>query len=68
MADTSARKRELPSSPACFCSGFDVYLPLVFSTYVSDRLLAPEVMTGVIVGAYGFAQMVLPIPLASPPI
>ena len=37
--------------------------PSFFSAYVSDRLLAPEVMTGLIVGAYGFAQMILPIPL-----
>ena len=37
--------------------------PSFFSAYVSDRLMAPEVMTGLIVGAYGFAQMILPIPL-----
>ncbi len=64
MADTSARKRELPMLACVFLFWFSMYTyPSFFSTYVSDRLLAPEVMTGVIVGAYGFAQMVLPIPL-----
>ena len=49
---------------AIFCFWFSMYTyPSFFSAYVSDRLLAPEVMTGLIVGAYGFAQMILPIPL-----
>ena len=57
-------KRELPVLAAIFLFWFSMYTyPSFFSAYVSDRLLAPEVMTGLIVGAYGFAQMVLPIPL-----
>ena len=57
-------RRELPVLAAIFLFWFSMYTyPSFFSAYVSDRLLAPEVMTGLIVGAYGFAQMVLPIPL-----
>ena len=64
MADRSARRRELPMLACVFLFWFSMYTyPSFFSAYVSDRLLAPEVMTGLIVGAYGFAQMVLPIPL-----
>ena len=57
-------RKELPVLAAIFCFWFSMYTyPSFFSAYVSDRLLAPEVMTGLIVGAYGFAQMILPIPL-----
>ena len=57
-------RRELPVLAAIFLFWFSMYTyPSFFSAYVSDRLMAPEVMTGLIVGAYGFAQMVLPIPL-----
>lgn len=57
-------RRELPVLAAIFFFWFSMYTyPSFFSAYVSDRLLAPEVMTGLIVGAYGFAQMILPIPL-----
>lgn len=57
-------RRELPVLAAIFFFWFSMYTyPSFFSAYVSDRLMAPEVMTGLIVGAYGFAQMVLPIPL-----
>ena len=57
-------RKELPVLAAIFFFWFSMYTyPSFFSAYVSDRLLAPEVMTGLIVGAYGFAQMVLPIPL-----
>lgn len=64
MAGKPSRKSELPVLAAIFLFWFSMYTyPSFFSTYVSDRLLAPEVMTGLIVGAYGFAQMILPIPL-----
>ena len=57
-------RKELPVLAAIFFFWFSMYTyPSFFSAYVSDRLLAPEVMTGLIVGAYGFAQMILPIPL-----
>ena len=57
-------RRELPVLAAIFLFWFSMYTyPSFFSAYVSDRLMAPEVMTGLIVGAYGFAQMILPIPL-----
>ena len=57
-------RKELPVLAAIFFFWFSMYTyPSFFSAYVSDRLMAPEVMTGLIVGAYGFAQMVLPIPL-----
>ena len=57
-------RRELPVLAAIFFFWFSMYTyPSFFSAYVSDRLMAPEVMTGLIVGSYGFAQMVLPIPL-----
>ena len=57
-------RRELPVLAAIFFFWFSMYTyPSFFSAYVSDRLMAPEVMTGLIVGAYGFAQMILPIPL-----
>ena len=53
-------RRELPVLAAIFFFWFSMYTyPSFFSAYVSDRLMAPEVMTGLIVGAYGFAQMVL---------
>ena len=57
-------RKELPVLAAIFFFWFSMYTyPSFFSAYVSDRLLAPEVMTGLIVGAYGFTQMILPIPL-----
>ena len=57
-------RKELPVLAAIFFFWFSMYTyPSFFSAYVSNRLLAPEVMTGLIVGAYGFAQMILPIPL-----
>ena len=57
-------RKELPVLAAIFFFWFSMYTyPSFFSAYVSDRLMAPEVMTGLIVGAYGFAQMILPIPL-----
>ena len=57
-------RKDLPVLAAIFFFWFSMYTyPSFFSAYVSDRLLAPEVMTGLIVGAYGFAQMILPIPL-----
>ena len=57
-------RKELPVLAAIFFFWFSMYTyPSFFSAYVSDRLLAPEVMTGLSGGAYGFAQMILPIPL-----
>lgn len=64
MRRRAARGAEFPVLAAIFFFWFSMYTyPSFFSAYVSDQLLAPEVMTGLIVGAYGFAQMVLPIPL-----
>lgn len=59
-----AGKGEAAILASIFLFWFSIYTyPSFFSTYVSDVLGAPEVLTGLILGAYGFAQMALPIPL-----
>lgn len=58
------RRRELPLLGCVFLFWFSMYTyPSFFSSYVSERLRSPEVMTGLILGAYGFTQMLLRIPL-----
>ena len=56
-------RKELPVLAAIFFFWVSMYTyPSFFSAYVSDRLLAPGGDDGLIVGAYGFAQMNLPHP------
>ena len=58
------KKRERLMLAAIFLFWFSVYTyPSFLSSYVENTLKAGSVMVGLIVGSYGFTQMVIRIPL-----
>ena len=64
MRRSRGKRSEWVMLSAVFFFWFSVYTyPSFLSAYVTDKLHASEFMTGLIIGSYGFTQMILRIPL-----